>query len=388
MSGILLAILVSLAICTVIPVSAEKIPDMIGSWDGVSLLQYSDPGGYQDRTPLQGPYTITNQTNRVFSGEESYAESSGSQVINERIAAVLSADGTRFWQDHDGSGLSFGEMVSDHEFFDYMLFPDDGPLVVVSHMVKDGTTVSAQNTETQNLVGEWNLTRLRRDGDSPGTGVCTIAEQEDRIFYGQLQVPEDDGRMREMKIVGAVGSNNSFYAVSDNGAFFIGSITGQNALHCVGVHPQDPDGMYLVDLWMSRGGSRAERPDVVYPLISGDWGIVNRTAIQNGAISDVGPVSEEWMTYRNQVGPFFSAGRYLQVPGLPPEMNISGLFLGADEAYLADAGPAVVIYQFVHKKPIDSIVQFSEYNPIEAIVIRKMDSHVVYLDTLVRRPAV
>jgi hypothetical protein len=350
---------------------ADTTPNLTGPWKGVSYAQYSPSGGYEDIEALQQGLTITGQEGRVFSGYERYKESLDGPIVNETLAGVISADGTQFWRDHSGSGISFGEILSDHEMMDYMLFPE-GPFVISSHMVKEGTTELTNISDPVNLTGTWNFSQIRKDDSSPSSGIFEITRQQGRIFTGTIEFPEENQTFMKLEIIGIIGTTGKIYAVANNQALYIGEITGENSIHSVVVHPQDDDNTFVINRNMVRNGQTEEESAPIYPDISGSWNISARTSVLNGTISQKGSIDSEWTEYTKNTGPFFTATRHSDDPVTPPVMQIEGVFNSENEAFLASKAPTYVIYHI------------SDENTIEAIVMRKEGDPVLYLDTLVK----
>lgn len=367
-----IVILVFLLGCICTAAFADQVPDMTGSWSAISVNEYSPSGGYANVTAIQEYKANYSQENRNFFGDESYRETAGGADIIEPIAGVLSSDGKKFWRDHDGSGISFGEMLSDHEYMDYMLLPDDGPLVIAARMVKAGTEPSTSIPAPLNLTGTWNFTSQRRNENTTFDGTFTVNDQEGRIFTGVVRIPEENGSVMQLGVMGVVGTGGELYAVADNHAIYVGRVTGENTMHYVVVHPQDEDKTFVVDHTLTRDMETAKVPEVSYPDISGTWNITNRTIIQNGTITYTGPIDTEWMVYSNLTGPYFTATRYSDDPVTPPVIEIAGVFNEGKEAFLASGAPTYVIYHF------------PDENKIEAIVMRKEGDSALYLDSLVR----
>ena len=354
------------------PAGADQLPNLTGTWDGISGVQYSESGGYQDVTDIQDYQIRISQEGRFFTGNESYRESVNGSVIQESNGGVISSDGMYFWRDHDRSGISFGEMLSDHEYMDYMLFPNDGPMVLAAHMVKNGTQPSGPIPEPVNLTGTWNTTSQRRDTGVGEAGTVTITDQQGSLFTGLITVPEENGTPIQVKIIGVISTNGRIYAVTDNHAYYVGDITGEDSMHYVVVHPQDDDGTFVLDRQLTRNTQTQDVSPATYPDLAGNWNITARTVIQNGTITHTGASDTEWMTYSDQTGPFFTATRHSDDPATPPVMKISGIFNGENDAFLASASPTYVVYHIIDEKTI------------EAIVMRKEGDSRVYVDTLVR----
>ncbi|MDD1728144.1 MAG: hypothetical protein LUQ50_03630 [Methanospirillum sp.] len=354
------------------PAGADQVPNLTGTWDGISVDTYSESGGYENATGIQEYQITLTQEGRFFAGNESYRESANGPVTQEPNAGVISSDGKYFWRDHDRSGISFGEMLSDHEYMDYMLFPNDGPLVIAAHLVKNGTQPSGVIPEPVNLTGTWNTTSQRRENGTAVVGTVTITDQQGSLFSGLIQVPEENGTLVQMKIFGVTSTNGRFYAVTDSHAYYVGDITGEDSIHYVVVHPQDDDETFVLDRQLTRNAQTPDISPATYPDLAGDWNITARTVIQNGTITHTEASDTEWMAYSDQTGPFFTATRHSDDPTTPPVMKISGIFNGETDAFLASAAPTYVLYHIIDE------------NIIEAIVMRKEGDSRVYVDTLVR----
>ena len=364
-------ILIFLLIFVMISVSATDIPDMKGTWTAVSIEQYSPGGGFKNVTQNSVSYIITSQDGRACVGEQMYYDSKTGKNMTEIFSGALSPDGRMFEVDNEGSGISFGEIVSDHEFYNTMMFPERGPMIIFFHMVKAGTNASPSLTVPE-LVGTWNLTHDRRSAVST-PGLITIDQQQGRVWRGTEQVQDEDGAMINATIAGSVGESGIVYATSDSGAYMFGSLAGDDGMQSAFIIPGDRDETYTVDRELTKNGVPLPQPDLEYPVIRGDWKIDDRKIIQNGKITDVGPVSGEWLSFSNQTGRFFTAVRNHQTANVSAEMEGSGIFRSPDEAFLTGADAAIEIYHVIDNATI------------EAIVNQKDNNALLYLDLLTRK---
>jgi hypothetical protein len=222
------------------------------------------------------------------------------------------------------------------------------------------------------LIGVWNLTHNRNTGAST-TGLLTIEEQEGRIWSGREEIRDDDGTMIELPMVGTIGNTGRLFGISQNGAFMFGSMTGDNVIESAFVIPGDTDGTLVLERWMTRNETPVPEPSLTYPDITGEWTIEDRKVIQNGSITDEGPVSGEWMSYSNQSGRFVTATRYTGDTDAPEEMQSSVIFRTPDEAYLTNANSSLVLYHII------------DDSTINAVVNRKDGKSILYLDELKRK---
>lgn len=364
-------ILAILLAWSMVAVSADEVPDLTGEWEAISVDAYTPSDGFSDYTSTQGPFSIITQDGRAFAGEETYYDQDRGENVTHFFPGVVAPDGKTYFKDETGSGISFGELVSDHELYNTMLFSEPELMVIVSHMGKTGTTPASENP-VPNLTGVWNLTHNRNSGLST-TGILTIKEQQGRIWSGQEQITDDDGTMIDLPFVGTVGESGRVFGVSRNGAFMFGSLTTDSALESAFVIPGDPDGTLVLERWMTRNDTQIPESDGTYPDITGEWSIENRKVIGNGTISDEGPVSEEWMSYSNQTGRYVTATRHSSEVEGSPEMQSSMIFRTPDEAYLTNVDSAIVMYHII------------DGSTMEAVVNRKDGKSILYLDSLSRK---
>jgi hypothetical protein len=362
-------ILAILLMCTT-TVAADPVPSLTGDWEGIFVDQYTPSDGFVDRMNDQGPYHIIKQDGRAFAGDVTYYDSQIQANVTELFAGVLSPDGLTFVIDEEGSGITFGELVSDHELYNYMLFSDRGPMVIVSHMVKAGTAVAPEKP-VPNLTGVWNLTHNRSNSMS-NPGIITITEQQGRIWSGNEQIRDKDDLIIEVPMVGTIGDTGRLYAVSQDGAYMFGSMTGDETIESVFVIPGDDEGNFVVEQWMTRNEPPILKSDSSYPDIAGDWKIDDRKIIQDGNITSIGPVDTEWMSYANQTGTFVTATRHTQDLEGSSELESSMIFLTPELAYLTNEDSAFVMYHIL------------DDSTIEAVVNQKDGKAMLYLDVLKR----
>jgi hypothetical protein len=368
---IITGILVILLIGGIMSVSAGAIPDLKGSWTRISVEKYSPAGGFENVTSYPGSYLITGQDGRAIVGEEKFYNQTTGENVTELFSGALSPDGRMFELDNEGSGISFGEIVSDHEFYNTVLFSERGPMIISYHAVKSGINASPYG-KVPKLIGTWNLTHYRKNSAST-TGLLTIDQQQGRIWSGTEKVLDEDGTSINLTLAGTVGETGRIYATSENGAYMFGSLTGDDSIQSAFIIPGDTDGTYVVDRVLTKNAS-IPQSDLSYPVMAGDWKIDNRKVIENGKITNEGPLSNEWISFSNQSGKFFTAVRHNQEEGAPPEMEVSGIFRLPDEAFLTGADSELVIYHVL------------DNSSIEAIVNRKDNSASLYVDVLTRKP--
>ncbi|MEI6841958.1 MAG: hypothetical protein WCK53_11870, partial [Methanomicrobiales archaeon] len=228
-------------------------------------------------------------------------------------------------------------------------------------------------SEVPKLIGTWNLTHNRKNSAST-TGHITIDKQQGRIWSGTESVLDDDGTTINLTLAGTVGETGRLYATSSDGAYMFGSLAGDNSIQSAFIIPGDTDWTYVVDRVVTKNKTSIPQSDLSYPVMAGDWKIDNRNVIENGKITNVGPVSDEWVSFSNQTGKFFTAVRHNRIAGVLPDMEVSGVFRLANEAFLTGADSEIVIYHVL------------DNSSIEAIVNRKDKNASLYLDLLTRKP--
>ena len=369
---IITGILVILLVGGIMSVSAGAIPDLKGSWTGISVEQYSPAGGFENLTADLESFQITGQDGSVYVGKETFYDQPTGKNVTEIFSGAISPDCRTYELDNEGSGISFGEIVSDHEFYNTMLFAERGPMIISFHMVKSGTNASPFS-EVPKLIGTWNLTHNRKNSAST-TGHITIDKQQGRIWSGTESVLDDDGTTINLTLAGTVGETGRLYATSSDGAYMFGSLAGDNSIQSAFIIPGDTDWTYVVDRVVTKNKTSIPQSDLSYAVMAGDWKIDNRNVIENGKITNVGPVSDEWVSFSNQTGKFFTAVRHNRIAGVLPDMEVSGVFRLANEAFLTGADSEIVIYHVL------------DNSSIEAIVNRKDKNASLYLDLLTRKP--
>jgi hypothetical protein len=369
---IIIGVLVILLVGGIMSVSAGAIPDLKGSWTGISVEQYSPAGGFENLTADLESFQITGQDGRVYFGKETFYDQPTGKNVTEIFSGALSPDGRTYELDNEGSGISFGEIVSDHEFYNTMLFSERGPMIISLHLVKSGTNATSLG-KVPKLIGTWNLTHNRENSAST-TGHITIDKQQGRIWSGTEEILDEDGTTINLTLAGTVGETGRLYAASSDGAFMFGSLTGDDSIQSAFIIPGDTDGTYVVDRVVTKNGTSIPQSDLSYPVMAGDWKIDNRKMIENGKITNEGPLSDEWISFSNQTGKFFTAVRHNQAAGVLPDMEVSGIFRLPDEAFLTGADSEIVIYHVI------------DNSSIEAIVNRKDRNASLYVDLLTRKP--
>jgi|GEM_PF-2140125 len=365
-------ILVILLVGVMMPVSAGAVPDLKGSWTRVSVERYSPAGGFENVTSYPGSYLINGQDGRAIVGEEKFYNQTTGKNVTELFSGAVSPDGRMFELDNEGSGISFGEIVSDHEFYNTVLFSDRGPMIISYHALKSGTNASPAG-KVPDLIGTWDLTHNRKNSAST-TGHLTIDKQQGRIWSGTEQVLDEDGTSINLILAGTIGETGRLYAVSSDGAFMFGSLAGNNSIRSAFIIPGDTDGTYVVDRVLTKNAAPVPQSDLSYPVMAGDWKIENRKVIENGTIINVGPVPDEWVSVSSQAGKFFTTVRHKQAAGVQPDVEVSGIFRVPDQAFLTGADSEIVIYHVL------------DNSTIEAMVNRKDRNASLYLDVLTRKP--
>ena len=364
-------ILAIFLVWSMVAVSAQEVPDLTGAWEAISVDTYISSDGFLDQTSYQGPFQIMTQEGRAFAGEETYYDSETGENVTHFFPGVVSPDGKTYLKDETGSGISFGELVSEDELYNYMLVSEPGLMAIVSHMGKEGS-VPAPEGQVPDVTGVWNLTHTRSSGVST-SGLLTINEQQGRIWSGQEQISDDDGTMIDLPIVGTVGESGRVYGVTQNGAFMFGSMTNDAAIESGLVIPGDTDGTLVIERWLTRNETPIPESESMYPDITGEWTIEDRKVIENGTITDEGPLSEEWMSYANMTGRFVTATRHSGEVKGSPEIESSVIFLSPDEAVLTNAQSALVMYHII------------DNSTMEAVVNRKDGKSILNLDLLKRK---
>jgi len=369
---VITGIFIFLLIGGMISVSAGTIPDLKGSWTAISVEQYSPDSGYENLTADLKLFQITGQDGQAYVGEETYYDQATGENLTEIFSGALSPDGRTYEMDNEGSGISFGEIVSDHELYNSMLFFERGPMIISFHLVKSGTNASPYEA-VPDLIGTWNLTHTQKNSVR-NIGLITIDQQQGRIWSGTEEIQDEDGALINVTLAGTVGETGRLYAALADRGFMFGSLQENGSIQSTFIIPGDTDGAYVADGELSKNETPIPQSDLSYPVMAGDWKIDNRKIIENGKITNEGPLSNEWISFSNQAGRFFTAVRYNQSAQTPPETEVSGIFRLSDEAFLTGADSAIVIYHIL------------DNSTIEAIVNQKDSNALLYLDLLTRKP--
>lgn len=173
-------------------------------------------------------------------------------------------------------------------------------------------------------------------------------------------------------MVGTIGDTERLYGVSQQGAFMFGSMIGDDTIESAFVIPGDADGTMVVERWMTRDEAPIPDSDRTYPDITGEWTIDDRKVIQDGTITNEGPVSGEWMSYQNQTRRFVTAIQHTGDTDPSQDTQSSFLFRTTDEAYLTNADASLVLYYII------------DNSTMEAVMNKKDGKSLLYLDVLKR----
>lgn len=117
-----MALLVAVLICgcTAVesqqtPTAAAGIPDLVGNWSG-TMVGYEYGVGYTDYAGYTMTLSITEQHDRIFSGEITYTNETGSLVQEATpCAGAIGRDGTTLTMIEPGEGYSTGSLIGSDE---------------------------------------------------------------------------------------------------------------------------------------------------------------------------------------------------------------------------------------------------------------------------------
>jgi hypothetical protein len=333
-------------------VSAGEIPNMVGSWNSISIEMFTSADGYTNMTPTSYEIVYTNQTDRFITGEESYPENGERKT--ESVALLFSKDGTRFWQDHTNSGLSIGHMVSDNEFYNYLLLPGENLQIIVTLIIKNGTEVSAEEPKVPDLVGSWNYTLSRMNGTDENRGIIKVESQEGQIFQGTDHFTDNNGTLQDIGFAGVVSDRETVFMVSKD-AYYIGEITGNDTIHLTTVIPGDEDKTYLRDIHAVRNGGYGEMEAINAPDLLGRWKITEQESIGNGTLIDMGSSGAGSVLITNQSGQFFKVTKLDDKAVKASDAGLNGLFWKANEAFLTGNSSLFTAYEISDNMTIEAI---------------------------------
>jgi hypothetical protein len=88
-------------------------PSLLGNWTG-TMNGYTNGEGYNNWTGDTMTLKVTEQNNRIFSGEFLFTNQSGISSTN-KCAGVISRDGKTLSMVEDGGGTSSGSLVAPGE---------------------------------------------------------------------------------------------------------------------------------------------------------------------------------------------------------------------------------------------------------------------------------
>jgi hypothetical protein len=95
--------------------AANETPDLIGNWTG-TMVGYEYGEGYADYTGYTMTLSITEQHDRIFSGEITYTNESGSPVWGTTpFAGAIGRDGTTLTLIEPEEGYSTGSLIGSDE---------------------------------------------------------------------------------------------------------------------------------------------------------------------------------------------------------------------------------------------------------------------------------
>jgi hypothetical protein len=94
-------------------VAAAPPPNLLGNWYG-NMTGYIEDEGYNDYSGDIMIMRVTEQKDRIFSGDFFFSNQSG-YVETVAFAGVISPDGTTLTMVEHGGGYSFGSLIASDE---------------------------------------------------------------------------------------------------------------------------------------------------------------------------------------------------------------------------------------------------------------------------------
>lgn len=106
---------------------APKYPDLLGNWSG-AMTGYVDGQGFTDYEGSVMTMSVTEQKNRIFSGDFIFTHPSGSTDI-EKFVGVINRDERSFTIVEGSGGYTFGTLITPDEI-ELIYADDDEPIDV------------------------------------------------------------------------------------------------------------------------------------------------------------------------------------------------------------------------------------------------------------------
>ncbi len=132
MNGYGAVLLLCMVVC-VTGVATADIPNLVGNWTG-PYLEYNASGGYSENEGGFFFLNITEQQDRIFSGNSSYVKADGTPVLM-KMAGVISADGKEISVVEQNNGYSHGTILGP-DAFELIYLNDKEPISVAVDQFK------------------------------------------------------------------------------------------------------------------------------------------------------------------------------------------------------------------------------------------------------------
>lgn len=108
-------------------VAGDKLPDIVGAWQGKVEIHRADKGFQENSNHLQ--FIIKEQKGHAFHGSKEWTDVAGGHY-SETFSGVFSADGKRLYIAEHEDGFMTGDVVSQDRIYLYYLEGGDFPKAI------------------------------------------------------------------------------------------------------------------------------------------------------------------------------------------------------------------------------------------------------------------
>lgn len=117
---------------TGVSLAEEKVPNMVGSWHGKSLMHSKEKGFKQDEMPTK--FIVEKQQGRVFSGKKIWI--SNKKEMSENFSGVVSINNDKIYIAEHSDGYVFGDIVSKDKIVIYYVEDGGSSKVIITELVR------------------------------------------------------------------------------------------------------------------------------------------------------------------------------------------------------------------------------------------------------------
>ena len=103
-------------------ICAAKVPNLVGNWTGSENAYAAENGSYKLSENMSVSYAITEQNDRLFTGNVTYMEN-GKEMV-EGFAGAIGLDNHTLYIAEFNEGYNFGTIISDDEI--ELIYLEDG----------------------------------------------------------------------------------------------------------------------------------------------------------------------------------------------------------------------------------------------------------------------